>query len=415
MARPIDKIESELDKELREVSTLNATERHNRLEKMLSDENTKGSDKIKICDYFCRKLYYILRLNGNRKRVMIETLSQTIYNDDTLPNPFRLYYLRFPNETVSYETSEILFNMGIRRRMARTPYFQILKYILKSPYTNADVQTSIINEYEEMFADPTIDRFTKMEIADTFILCGNRIRGYEMVDILRREGIDRIEQQRTVYDDNQNVHTTAINKSVLGIAVRLIEMGEKTAYDTEKVKEILGDSTVISRVLERIEIDTSTFTSGANRFNMYIAFANLWEYIMKDSQKEELLLRLREEMNGMADYCTTGHLARLVNVIQGFTDDDDLRIRISSQDQINAVVFGYLDRVLKDAPEEVMDSLVDGDEDIFYSYVNKKIQEKLPVILEDYGKVEDNIVMALNNYTRSDKFNIKKTIIMIIN
>ena len=45
----------------------------------------------------------------------------------------------------------------------------------------------------------------------------------------------------------------------------------------------------------------------------------------------------------MTKYCTTGHLSRLINVLQGYTDDKKLSIVISDEQQIKAVIYNYLD------------------------------------------------------------------------
>lgn len=394
--------ESDLDKELKHLSTIGLSEKLMYLEQQL-DADIGGVNKIKICNYFCNTLYNMIVLQDKRLEKIGNILDNIICCDFNVSVQLKLYYLRFANESVSFNISNSLFKKGIRDILPRIPYFQILKYMLRSPFCSSEIKELIVTEYEQLFANPNTDSFIKMDIADTFILCGNVIRGYEMVNILRRRGIEP-EKKISIYEDSQNVHSTSINESVLKVAVKLIEKEQKTEFDPKIVKDTLGDTYTINKVLERIEIDSSTFSVGLNKFNMYIVFSNIWSYIIKHEKKEQLIDRLKEEMNEMEDYCSTGHLSRLINVIQGFTEDDDLCIRISVQDQINSVISVYLDKMLQKAPDNVMDSIIEGNPDIFYSYVHNIIKQKMDDLFTDYGNVVNELVIALNKYTKTDRF-----------
>lgn len=407
----INNNETDLDKELKYISTIALTEKLDNLEKKL-DTDIGSINKIKICNYFCNTLYNMISLQNKRSQKIINVLENIVYSDFNVSIQLKLYYLRFSNEFISFNVSDNLFKRGIRDILPKVPYFQILKYMLRSCLCTKEINQIIIDEYEYIFANPNTDPFVKMDIADTFILCGNVIRGYEMVNILRRRGIET-DKKISIYEDSQNVHSKSINDSVLKIAIKLIEREQKTEFDPKIVKELLGDTYTINRVLERIEIDSSTFSLELNKFNMYILFSNLWSYIIKHQSKEQLLDRLKEEINEMEDYCSTGHISRFINVIQGFTDDDELSIRISTQDQINSVVSNYLDKMLQKAPDNVMDSIIEGNPDIFYLYIYNLINQKIDKFFNDYGNVTNELIVALNKYAKTDNFILQEDRIIL--
>lgn len=87
---------------------------------------------------------------------------------------------------------------------------------------------------------------------------------------------------------------------------------------------------------------------------------------------KELKIRLLEEIISMAQYCSTGHLSRFINVIQGFTEDPALCITISDFAQIKSVVANVLQKILSSAPEDVLDSMFEEDQTIFANFIVEK-------------------------------------------
>ena len=356
--------------------------------------------------------------------LLTDSLYNVVYNGNTLPISIRLYYMRFQNEKISFNASIRLYENSIRENLEHIPYFQILKYILRNSRAYEDIRNTIMEEFEALFTNPVISRFIKMEIADIFLLNNRVERGNEMLDILR--GFIRVTDAKdikTVYDDSQNVHDARVNESVLTASHRLIELFSETDFDRKEILETLQDidqscTDVVNDVIDRIEIDTARFSHGDDRFSLYNVFSNLWVFITRHKQQDELKTRLLEELNEMHSYCSTGHLSRLINVIQGYTEDPKLCIKISEQSQIKAVVSVILEKILSNAPEDVMDSMI-GDQTLFAQFIVNEVNKKLQKLMEEYARDSDEsdvkgyILLAIISYTRYEDFGIVDNTLVI--
>jgi hypothetical protein len=359
----------------------------------------------------------------------------------------RISYLQFRNQTVSFQTSVNLFHQNIRDSIGQVSYFQILKYILN--YDNRSFDEDIIAEFETIYLNPETPAYVKMDIADIFLMNGKTQRGNEMLDEVRRvDGMDRHVQreaeaaeyrrvhpeerrrlrnykEKTVYQDSQNVHTSGINNSVLKACARLIKLendevlNNPTSY--RKIQKILCDISpdkynIIDTVMTRIEIDVATFPSKVGFFSLRDVFMCLFSFIKEHEHSKELYLRLIEEMAAMAAYCTTGHLSRLINVIQGYTgDDEDLCVRISDYAQIKAVVSHFLNTVMKKAPATVIDAMMEEDKQPFYDFVASELSKKIPSLVEEYGDVHNEITEAVGIYTSWKDWRIENNILLCLN
>ena len=408
--------ESKIDIDLKSVNSITFKKKKEKLVKILSDTGTSYLDKLKILNFFCNKLANIYRLNEDMSVLFTNSLYNVVYDGDMLPVATRLYYMRFQNEKIPFNTSIRLYENNIRDILEHIPYFQILKYILQNSRLSEDIRNTILQEFEALFVNPTISRFIKMEIADIFLLNNRFERGQEMLSDLR--GFIRVtgaKNDKTVYDDSQNVHDANINETVLSASHRLIELFSETEFNRKEVLESLQEidsscTNIVNDVIDRIEIDTAHFSHGDDRFSLYNVFSNLWVFIIRNKQRNELKFRLLEEFNEMHSYCSTGHLSRLINVIQGYTEDPKLCIKISEKSQIKAVMSIIIEKILSNAPEDVMDSMI-GDQTIFAHFIVKEINKNIEKLLNDYNSnsdenIKDYILSAIISYTRYEGFDI---------
>lgn len=408
--------ESKIDNYLKSVNSITFKKKKEKLVKILSDTGISYLEKLKILNFFCNKLANIYRLNEDMCALFTNSLYNVVYNGDMLPVATRLYYMRFQNEKIPFNTSIRLYENNIRDILEHIPYFQILKYILQNSRSSEDIRNTILQEFEALFANPDISRFIKMEIADIFLLNNRFERGQEMLADLR--GFIRVtdtKNDKTVYDDSQNVHDANINETVLIASHRLIELFSETEFNRKEVLESLQaiDSSctnIVNDVIDRIEIDTTRFSHGDDRFSLYNVFSNLWVFIVRNKQRNELKIRLLEEFNEMHAYCSSGHLSRLINVIQGYTEDPKLCIKISEKSQIKAVMSILIEKILSNAPEDVMDSMI-GDQTIFAHFIVKEINKNIEKLLNDYNSnsdenIKDYILSAIISYTRYEGFDI---------
>jgi hypothetical protein len=409
------------------VHSCNLTEKIQECMGLIVRTDVGNEIKLRVSQFLCTKLYDIYTLRSEKRDIVIRELSGVIMEGTEFGIRDRISYLQFRNQTVSFQTSVNLFHQNIRDSIGQVSYFQILKYILN--YDNRSFDEDIIAEFETIYLSPATTAYVKMDIADIFLMNGKTQRGNEMLDEVRRvDGMDRHVQReaeaaeyrrlhpeqltcvtKTVYKDSQNVHTGGINNSVLKACARLIELENdevlKNPTSYRKIQKILcdispGKYNIIDTVMTRIEIDVAKFRNKVGYFSLHDVFSCVFSFIKDHEHSNELYLRLIEEMEAMAAYCTTGHLSRLINVIQGYTgDDEDLCVRISDSQQIKAVISHFLDTVMKKAPDDVIDAMMEFDKKPFYYFVASELSKKIPSMIKEYGDVQDYIIQAVRQYT----------------
>jgi len=403
--------------------------------KWIKGKDVDDKAKIKLTDFVCNKLSNYYKLPIEHRDAIVVVLTDIVYNGIDLPVPLRLWYLKYKNETVPYQTSIALFKKDVKNVMGEMSYFQILKYVLRSAYKTNPHEILILDKFEELFNNPDTDLYTKMEIADIFLLNNREIRGQEMVNELRdleyrlvvnnedAADVQRYNRLNSIYGDSQNVHHTDINTSVMKVCVALFNLEPVGALIlTEVTEELNSVATVkqlssISKVLERIQIDESRFkyideNKVQTVFSMYDVFTVVWQYICKHKSRKELCLRLVEEIHAMAKYCSTGHVSRFINVIQGYTENEDLCLRISDSTRIKSIITYKLNNLMRKAPDNIQESMI-GDEILpFYNYIKLHINNILPKFIEEYGDVQEYVLDAIEKYTRCNEWEILDNILI---
>jgi len=234
-------------------------------------------------------------------------------------------------------------------------------------------------------------------------------------------------KNKTVFEDSQNVHNSELNKSVLKAVETLYfkyknnipkTLSDKEFYlkseILENIKKYLNqkyieENIIIEETLDYIQKSTAVF--GKDSVSMTDFFISLWFWI---SEKEETVKnaiekRLLEEFKEMSKLCTTGHVSRLVNSIQGFTEDPDLLIKISEKDSLKAVIKNYLTKKLEKCEDEkVLDEMLNGG--IKYKkFIFNSVSEKLLEWCDKYGSqadedILDEIKRNVNSFSNCDIF-----------
>ena len=151
---------------------------------------------------------------------------------------------------------------------------------------------------------------------------------------------------RTIYQNAQNVHTKSIEDSVNKILCELnnrvetkttfeTALGEFTEYidSSEKFKDNKAGRGLcpIRLALQRISVDKAIY--GVVNMTLSNIFCKLWSYIKSHQHREELMVRLCEELEDSNQLCSSGYISRMMNCLSGITD---LTLSISYEDQIIA-------------------------------------------------------------------------------
>jgi hypothetical protein len=243
----------------------------------------------------------------------------------------------------------------------------------------------------------------------------NQIRNLQMRenDIIANQN-----RRASVYNDTQNVHNSEINTSVINIASSLVNNKSVTSdmfnIDEELKKyypEYENHKEQINISLERIKKDQTKFKDG---ITIPMVFDKIIGII---AGKPELVKRLGEELYEMNGLCSTGHMARIVNVIQGFNDiPEELKIKINPKDEIYANIQSFISSEIQksDNYEQIMDDMMDVGENHkrFVNFVSEKMKNKVKELRKDYNDIIDDTTLMLNiedslmNYLKSEQ-NVK--------
>ena len=149
--------------------------------------------------------------------------------------------------------------------------------------------------------------------------------------------LQRIENktnQKSIYSDTQNVHSSSIQQSIkMGIHALMNYYNpdhELTYLDwielDKKTKEIITEYMDCKDVHTMLDI---TFKE------LFIAIVIEMESLSNDLQKE-IKQRLNEEMQESECKCFTGRISRLVNCLSGYSDK--VKIQISESEEIGNII-----------------------------------------------------------------------------
>jgi Leucine-rich repeat (LRR) protein len=143
----------------------------------------------------------------------------------------------------------------------------------------------------------------------------------------------------TTYQDSENIHNSSIQKSVRNNIAILLQDN----YDISKSD--LHNELINTNFLSLIELNSvidgiyGDDLFGQN-ITYFMIFTKVWGRIINNSNKNELLKRLREEIYDSINLCFVGKITRLINSLSGFYDD--IKIEISINEQISNIIISYL-------------------------------------------------------------------------
>ena len=256
-----------------------------------------------------------------------------------------------------------------------------------------------------------------MELVD-ILLEFSKKDGLELLEYLRQSRLQAVAKTPpktngpvgTIYADSQSVHNSAITKTIKDVAKYLCDNHRpdlsnnqiQTLKDSIKSKmsmtEIFADNKqVLDEVLERIFNDNAVFEG----YNADVILFSLWNWISKQGN-DELYDRVAEELFEMHKYCSTRILSGLINSIQGFTDDENLIIKMSVEEQSKSVIYNYLDKKLKECTDEkILDGMYEKDK-FFLDFIKWEVEEKREEWDTEYGEEFTCFINKhVNKYTQT--------------
>jgi len=236
-----------------------------------------------------------------------------------------------------------------------------------------------------IMTDGELDINVRADAADVLLNLGTGVFQDQARDIILLLGaIDGT--VRSVYQDGQNIHATAIEKSALEILERLdivekhLTFEKARAFIEETCRKLFSppsDSTssfddlfespkespspnepnvtkakteeerMVTVALNRITIDRQLYSQYSISLQgillRVLTFCNTHEH------KDELYKRLIEELIDMHNKCSSGYAFRLINTLSGYCEH---AIRISWADQISGNLSGRLNAMIRAIEDE---------------------------------------------------------------
>lgn len=239
----------------------------------------------------------------------------------------------------------------------------------------------ILSTYSPNTAEPFLDRLRNLEEGK------NNVNNNQRNENIEAEN----PKTKNIYKDTQNVHDKTINKTVITASINIVDdykmfIQKDSVFQIKKIGTSLNNS---ENVLEFIDYMINSFSvyGYKKQITLQEVFVAIWHYINDKTRilyKEELMIRLYEEINEMKGLCSTGHLSRLINVIQGYDTPSRYLIRIDQKMQYKAVIENYLTKKLEEAPETVRDGIIDKTRE-YELYIYNVVKEKLLEWKEEYG------------------------------
>lgn len=177
---------------------------------------------------------------------------------------------------------------------------------------------------------------------------------------------------KNISDDKQNVHHSSINDNIKKALVKLCnEYPSHSAFkEWDKWISILKDrnswNTKNEKSIRFIKTNPSSFGIGITLKQMFLSLCLL---INKHISKDDLLDRLNEELADMSDTCSTGHMSRLINVLQGFSEE--YSITLDPEKYMKTWIFDTLNRKLSIAPDEIQEGILEKTKP-YIDYVNSE-------------------------------------------
>jgi len=287
---------------------------------------------------------------------------------------------------------------------------QILKNMNKLNKSHLETLVNVFNTYEL-----TIN--AKADICDFFLsLAEKEFADYNKFGKVNLDNISfdikESGKLKTIYNNGQNIHKIDVDQSIKPFIEKIINLDfQNFQFNPEDHEQY---SNFLSNMIDEIikfatchnfeKMDVDKINSSIKRFildnTLYseynVSLLNLlarsYLYILSKDEKEELMIRLCEELVDMSETCTTGHIYRLVNIFSGY----DIEMRMPVEEEVKGCVFARLTKMIENKDEdlqlEIWDTIGEDpeSEEKFYQLLGKEIAELYDELKTEY--VEQNIV-----------------------
>lgn len=319
--------------------------------------------------------------------------------------------------TVSHQVRQEAVDMLILSNSSR--YRKISRQILESLRQEDDIRIEEPENFPEERRE-NVNPFVvvnPVERRRTIRIGGTEYDIDAQIALLNQFQHTKPKVERTVYQDGQSVHNNEINKSVLQAAKFLqTQYPAKTRlnFDTSLLNNLSSAQREKAELsLHRIGTDDATFGANITLSNL---FQSLQSFIHSSPDKDELNKRLVQELEDMSGTCASGHMSRLVNVMQGFNTVPQQSIRIKLGDEIYATVNHTLTQALsKTENQEISEAIIMGEKQkLVNNFVAQKLNSIFPEMQKAYqntakdSEIMQELLIAAKKYTKDEHFALQQ-------
>jgi len=310
------------------------------------------------------------------------------------------------DENFVYALQTVFFNNmenDLQYRILSAQHMLQMQYVILDDHTKQD----IISKLFEIAENETNSENIRADATDVVLRLGDsksKKKARDLIISLGYGGDGRKNKIKTVYNNSQNVHNDGIYKCIekyiekitetsgnyrlipFEDTIRSITIFGRNVIDKERYKNC---NQVIAKSLDRISVDSATFSK--NNMTVSELLCHIWSRIISTEftkeESEELKIRLFEELYEMSETCSSGHAARIVNVMSSV----DENIMISWEEQIKSNLAGRIQTRMKKCTDPdlsssialgMMDDADEEDKNIYKNWVEKQISD-IDVELEE--------------------------------
>ncbi len=220
---------------------------------------------------------------------------------------------------------------------------------------------------------------------------------------------DGKEENKNVYNDQQNAHDEEIEKALEKVLTKIVEWAQKQEHVPKTIPEKVTfleeklpvanneeEKKILRTLLERAQIDpTSVYGCTILDALTYILLR-----IYASPAKDELLKRLLQEIVEIDGMCSSGHTKYFLNVFNGI--DDELSVNmISFAQQLKAILNHKLTR---SAPNEkaILGTYQVKYQRYYFHHICKVVNSNLSEWKKDYGAedIEKTLIPVIGEFTK---------------
>ena len=161
---------------------------------------------------------------------------------------------------------------------------------------------------------------------------------YRIENFLNRHNDETPPLNIYTYNDTENVHASSIHNSVRDSIKNLLTDSYVNITKDALYLDIQAHNFLINEQLNDINVNIkAVHILASENVDYYIILKLVWNRIINNIYKDELLKRLREEIEEGMTLCFVGKISRLINSLVGFCSD--INISISIREQIGNIVY----------------------------------------------------------------------------